>query len=132
MAGVDFNLTGVWHGQYSYPDTRRAAVPFVASLLERGERLSGSVSERATVGPMAGRGLIAQLSGSRQGQIVTFLKRYETGSAPYLTVSYAGGLSEDGTEIEGSWTASGWAGKFLMIRQGSVTQAAERRVLEKV
>ena len=42
------NLTGVWHGLYSYPDG--VSVSFVATLIESGSSLSGSTHEPSVLG----------------------------------------------------------------------------------
>ena len=42
------NLTGVWHGLYTYPDG--VSVSFVATLIESGSSLSGSTHEPSVLG----------------------------------------------------------------------------------
>ena len=106
------NLTGVWHGLYTYPNVR--SVSFVATLIESGSALTGSTHEPCD-GP-AGT-LYATLTGSRHGSAVAFRKTYEGAGPGYGTVDYAGTLSTGATEIEGRWSIPGvWSGKFLMIR----------------
>ncbi len=122
------NLTGFWHGQYSYPVATRAPVPFRANLIQSDDCLGGSVTERVIVG----RTLYATIKGRRDGNTVSFLKLYEANSGPYTSVAYSGVVSTDGLEIDGDWVASGWSGRFLMIRAGGVAAKITRQVKEKV
>jgi hypothetical protein len=84
------------------------------------------------LGRLLGRTLFASIKGRRVGSTISFLKLYEADSGPYTTVAYDGTLSEDGLEIDGDWTASGWSGRFLMIRAGGLATKIARRVEEKV
>jgi len=122
------NLTGFWHGQYSYPKATHAPVPFGANLIQSEDCLGGSVTERS----IRGRTLYATINGRRDGSTVSFVKVYEANSGPYTSVAYTGVLSEDGLEIDGDWIASGWSGRFLMIRAGGVAAKTMREVKEKV
>ncbi len=126
------NLTGVWHGLYTYP-IAKARVLFDATLLESGKWLSGSTHEISTVGPSKGHLIYATLLGERVGSRVVFTKTYD-GTAPgYTIVEYEGALSEDCTEIEGRWAIrSNWSGKFLMIRSTGKEQAVEHKVFERI
>jgi hypothetical protein len=126
------SLTGLWHGQYSYPAASLSPVPFVATLIQTETWLGGSITERADTGLLKGRRLYAAISGRRRGNSISFIKSYEAGSGPYLRVSYDGTLSEDGLEIDGLWTASGWSGRFLMIRSAGVPVSVAKKVSETV
>jgi len=126
------NLTGLWHGQYSYPIAARAPVPFAANLIEAEDRLGGSITERAMLGRVKGRSLYATINGMRAGSAVSFMKLYEAHSGPYTRVSYEGVLSADGLEIDGEWSASGWSGRFLMIRAGGLRTTARKSSEERV
>jgi hypothetical protein len=127
------NLTGIWHGLYSYLDGR-PSVSFVATLIETGTTVSGTIHE-----PTDGHGepsatLYATLTGRRQGASVTFLKTYDRAAGPrYLSaVAYQGMLSGDGTEIEGGWLIPGGSyGKFLMIRSAGKAEAPRREAFER-
>jgi hypothetical protein len=123
------SLTGLWQGQYSYP-IPLAPTDFVATLLEAPGWISGSTTEVANLGPRSGRTLYATLQGQRQGSQVAFVKTYEGDHRDYGVVHYAGTLSGDGTEIEGTWRTQGWSGKFLMIRTGGRTEAATKKAFE--
>lgn len=128
--GADpLNLTGVWHGNYTYPLGFKS-VSFVATLLEAGRHVSGSTYE-----PHSFRSemLYASLSGSRDCTTVEFTKTCQNGGEEYQwSIEYEGRLNEDGTEIEGTWTIPNqWSGKFLMIRSGRQAIAVSQKKFEK-
>ena len=125
------NLTGVWHGLYSYP-VAMPSVPFVATLSDQGGWFDGTTEETGSVGDVVGRTLTASLQGRRSGRSITMLKIYHGPSAYYDSVHYAGDLNEDGTEISGTWrVAANWSGTFLMIRQRAVATALSREAAER-
>ncbi len=124
------NLTGIWHGIYSYP-VARAPVSFVATLIETASAISGTTHEPRAVGGSPDETLYATLLGRRRNSAVAFVKTYEGANPHYATVLYEGTLSSDGTEIEGRWTVPGnWSGKFLMIRSAGKTETIARKALE--
>jgi hypothetical protein len=133
MAEADrLDLTGTWHGQYTYP-TAKGPVHFVASLTETAGWITGQTEEIGTAGSARGVTITATLQGRRAGDSVTFLKLYDGQFREYDTVRYAGQVNGDGTEIEGAWTVPGsWSGKFLMIRPGGVGTAIRQVTEEKV
>ena len=126
------NLTGVWRGLYSYP-VAMPSVSFVATLSDQGGWFDGTTEEIGSVGDTVGRRLTASLQGRRSGRSITMLKIYHCASVHYDSVRYAGDLNEDGSEINGTWHASGtWSGTFLMVRSrtaetATTKEAAERR-----
>jgi hypothetical protein len=125
------NLTGVWHGLYSYP-VAVPSVSFVATLSDQGGWFDGTTEEIGTVGDAVGRALTATLQGRRSGRSLTMLKIYHGASACYDSVHYAGELSEDGTEINGTWRVTdNWSGTFLMIRQRAGTTTQSRETVER-
>src|SRR5262245_53660218 len=116
------NLTGVWHGIYSYP-RGNPPVSFVATLIETASMVSGTTHEGEASGT-----LFAMVTGRRQGSAVSFVKTYDGTNPDYRTVDYEGRLSGDATEIDGRWTIPGvWSGKFLMIRARGVAETIVRR-----
>ena len=122
MATENLSLTGLWHGQFSYP---RGLPPefFTATLVEEPDWLSGATTEN-----MRGVTVSARLLGRRDGQSVNFTKTYE-GDFRRHSVLYAGVLNGERTEIEGIWTVPrSWSGKFLMIRQSGVVQKHRKLV----
>lgn len=125
------NLTGVWHGLYSYP-VAMPSVSFVATLSDQGGRFDGTTEEIGGVGDTVGRTLTASLQGRRSGRSITMLKIYHGPSAYYDSVHYAGDLNEDGTEIAGTWrVAANWSGTFLMVRSRTVETAAPKEAVER-
>jgi len=130
--GTDENLTGIWHGLYTYP-VARARVLFDATLIESGRWLSGSTHEVSTAGPSQGQIIYATILGERSGSRVTFTKAYD-GTAPgYTVVEYEGALSEDCSEIEGRWAIrKNWSGKFLMIRSSGKEQTVAQEVFARI
>jgi hypothetical protein len=125
------NLTGVWHGLYSYPYGQ--SVSFVATLIDSGVSFSGTIHEPCVLGDSPNKTLHATLDGTRQGSAVSFLKTYQDAGANYGSVQYDGTLSDDGTEIEGRWRIQNdWSGKFLMIRPAGKVVEVEQEVSEQV
>jgi hypothetical protein len=125
------NLTGVWHGLYSYP-VAMPSVPFVATLSDQGGWFDGTTEEIGSVGDAAGRTLTASLQGRRSGRSITMSKIYHRASASYDSVHYAGDLNEDGTEIAGTWRVSGtWSGTFLMVRSRTAETAATKEAVAR-
>jgi hypothetical protein len=130
------NLTGTWHGQYTYPCFLQP-VFFVATLLESASRIDGTIEE-----PLRGTSemLYAVIAGRRSGGAVTFLKTYQNAPLGYGVVNYGGTLNADHTEIEGTWQIPrnwfglflSWSGKFLMIRDSGVEESVAREVAEFV
>jgi len=126
------NLTGIWHGLYSYP-YGGASVSFVATLIDAGASFSGTIHEPCVLGDSPNKTLHATLDGTHSGKAISFLKTYQDAGPNYGSVHYEGTLSGDGTEIEGRWTIrSVWSGKFLMIRSAGKAAEVERKVSERV
>ena len=125
------NLSGVWHGLYSYP-VAMPSVPFVAALSDQRGWLDGTTEGIGSVGDTVGRALTTSLQGRRSGRSITMLKIYDGASAYYDSVHYAGKLNEDGTEISGTWrVASNWSGTFMMVRSRTVEAAAAKEAAER-
>lgn len=130
------NLTGAWDGLYSYPNMLQPTA-FKATLVESAAGLSGETQEvaDAAFGPLFGDTLHATLTGWRGGRRVEFRKAY-LGLGPqhgyHGPIRYAGTLSADGGEIEGTWDILGWSGRFLMVRAGRKIAEAARKTLATV
>ena len=130
--GANENLTGIWHGLYTYPAQKLRAL-FDATLIESGRWLSGSTHEVMPDGRNKGQLLCAMLLGERNGGAVNFQKTYENGVPHGRPIAYEGALNADFTEIEGHWSIPGnWSGKFLMIRSMGKEQAIEQKVFERI
>lgn len=118
------SLTGVWHGQYSYPVAWMPPASFVATLIDSGGVLGGTTHEATPNGPMN-----AVVDGSHQGSVVRFVKVYSPATEEFQDVIYSGTVNGDRTEIEGEWVVPGvWTGRFLMIRNRGKAKAASRKV----
>jgi hypothetical protein len=123
------NLTGVWHGLYTYPHGGEG-VSFVATLIETTSALSGTTHEPCRIGPPGT--LYATVAGSRRDSAVAFVKTYDGSNPFYRTVAYEGTLSGDGNEIEGRWIVPGsWSGRFLMIRPPSNAVPVSRKAFSR-
>ena len=118
------SLTGIWQGIFSYNDGRDDA-PFVATLLDLGGAISGTTHEPCPIGASSTGLAFAEITGRRQGSAVVFSKTYDGTSGLTHTVLYEGTLTEDGVEIEGTWTIPGGSiGRFMMIRGGGLKEGA--------
>jgi len=124
------SLTGVWDGTFIQPGV--GAVTFLATLIEAGGALSGSVTEPCMMPGCPRSEHNASLAGSRSGSAVSFVKRYEPPGYGYDTVNYEGSVNADATEIDGRWRVQGLSGTFLMIRSGKPAEAvtAEEKAKE--
>ena len=125
------SLTGVWDGTFIQPGV--GAVTFLATLIEAGGALSGSVTEPCMMPGCPRSEDNAQLAGSRSGSAVSFVKRYEPPGYGYESVTYEGSVNADATEIDGRWRIPGISGTFLMIRSGKPAEAVtvEEKAKEK-
>jgi hypothetical protein len=128
----ELDLSGVWHGSFSYP-RERPPTNFTAVLQDADGWLTGATEEVGEVGDARGRTLKATPQGKRSGREVLFLKTYDGAFKRYDSVRYAGELSAESDEISGVWTVPGsWSGNFVMIRSGHPYVAVERKAVERV
>ncbi|RDJ25049.1 hypothetical protein DWF00_17765 [Bosea caraganae] len=126
------NLTGVWHGLYTY-QAAREPIYFMATLIESGAWLTGSTHESEVGLSGAPLTLFAMLEGTRDEASVRFTKTYDGTGGWSHSVVYDGALSADATEIEGRWTIRREAsGRFLMIRSAGANESVVRRAFAKV
>jgi hypothetical protein len=108
------SLTGVWDGTYTQPGV--GIVTFLATLIESGGALGGSVTEPCMMPACPISTHNASIAGHRSGSAVSFVKRYEPPGYGYDTVSYEGTVNAEATEIDGRWKLPGMSGTFLMVR----------------
>ena len=120
------SLTGVWDGTYTQPGV--GIVTFLATLIESGGALGGSVTEPCAMPSCPLSTHNASSAGHRSGSAVSFVKRYEPPGYGYDTVSYEGTVNAEATEIDGRWKLPGISGTFLMVR---ATRAAEASTTEQ-
>ncbi len=126
------NLTGVWHGLYSY-ELYHEPVYFVATLIDTGSFISGTTHESEVGATGAPLTLFATLEGTSAEGDVVFTKTYDGSNGWTHSVAYVGRLSTDACEIEGRWTIGRKSeGRFLMIRNSGVTESVVREAFEKV
>lgn len=125
--GLD--LSGQWDGIFAYPAGRGPETPFLASIVQRGNRISGSIIEPDLYGP--GSAAEASIIGVAGGDAVDFTKTYVKASRGYgHPVDYVGQVEEDGNRIRGVWSLLEMNGTFEMTRQEQVEVAVEKE--EKV
>ncbi len=119
------SLTGVWDGTYTQPGV--GIVTFLATLIETGGALGGSVTEPCVVAAHPSSTLNASIAGHRSGSAVSFVKRYEPPGYGYDKVSYEGAVNAEATEIDGRWRIPGtaYSGTFLMVRSSQPAPAVE-------
>jgi hypothetical protein len=126
------DLTGVWHGLYSYP-AYRDPVYFVATIIQSGRHLSGTTHEQDRGEDGAPLALFAAIEGTRGTGDVSFLKQYDGSGGWVHGVLYEGRIMGDGDEIEGVWSIPGDArGRFMMMRSPGATETVARRAFAKV
>jgi hypothetical protein len=118
------DLTGVWEGNYAYPNSLQP-VPFTVELRDHDGKLVGEVSEPAPPYMKAGE-VRAIVTGECGGALVRFTKVYDTIDHFREPVRYAGTLDEDECEIAGKWIIGpGWSGTFVMTRPKPAREKAE-------
>lgn len=128
--GGEDDLSGHWHGFYNMP-VDEPPTPFEAELLDTGGLLSGETSEDGDTPDCFGMTLHAVIDGRREGDRVSFTKRYDYLPRADYAILYEGKLAPGGDEIEGRWTIPGvWSGTFLMVRNAGAGQAEEIEVAE--
>ncbi|WP_407166308.1 hypothetical protein [Bradyrhizobium sp. ORS 111] len=108
-------LTGIWDGSYVQPGA--GVVTFLATLIETGDALGGSVTEPCMTPACPIITHNASIAGHRSGSAVSFVKRYEPSGYGYDTVHYDGAVNAEATEIDGRWKIMGtsFSGTFLMV-----------------
>jgi hypothetical protein len=132
MRANEKNLTGVWHGLCSYQVALEPAF-FVATLVSFGDAFNGTTHEAALGRKGAPLTLFASVDGGVSGRAVHFAKTYDGTGDWRHTVNYAGTLSADVSEIEGTWSITNdWSGRFLMMRAAGMSEEIIREVYERV
>ena len=127
MAGTGPNLTGHWSGEFSYPRHSGPTTPFLATIEDRGGRLSGTIIEPDIV--TGAPSIEASLVGLRHGSSLDFTKSYRP-PAPlgYETpVDYVGSISEDGNLVTGVWSLLELDGSFEMRREVAASDEQEQK-----
>lgn len=118
-------MSGSWRGVYSYDDTGESN-GFEAVLIDADGAITGETREASDSLDDADPVQCAYLDGSRSGNAIKFVKRYDEIHRAGDPVLYSGDISADGGEISGRWTIHGtWSGSFLMVRASQRETAAE-------
>ena len=129
MSGDPLDMTGLWHGTYTYTDFRQVTMPFAANLVDDGGHLSGTIIEPASGEErFHAEEIEALIAGARGGQAVDFTKTY-AGQAWRHSVDYVGRLSADGQSVTGMWSVDTVDGVFEMHRDlklEDLTEAEEQ------
>jgi hypothetical protein len=109
-------LTGIWRGEYQYPQGGQAPVKFELVLIQDGSDVGGFIKEPNTFGGRKEPFLAAVAKGryDRAAGKVTFTKTYDGTAGPNHDVEYTGTLSQDGTKLEGTWDLGGFSGTFKL------------------
>ncbi len=115
------SLTGVWDGSFTQPGV--GIVTFLATLVESGGALGGSVTEPCAMPSCPLDSHNAWIAGYRSGNAVSFVKRYELPGYGYDSVVYEGSVNSEATEIDGRWRLPGVSGPFLMVRSAGPVQS---------
>lgn len=128
--GGEHDLTGEWSGIYNYP----ALYPpnnFEASIRDAGGIITGVIRQPGEFFEQAGIHQHAVIEGSREGNLVRWVKVYDDLNRP--TPHYQGTVHPDGDEIDGTWHIPGnWSGTFLMVRRRKEQAKEARKVAEKL
>ncbi len=132
MSEDRLNLTGLWHGTFSYPHLMPPN-GFLAELREFNGAVTGEISERSDASRDKGQTKLALVNGSRTGSNVVFVKRYDDLRRAQTPVHYTGVVNGSGDEITAAWEIPGhWAGTFIMVRGARKVAEAEARISEVV
>jgi hypothetical protein len=127
---AEYDLTGRWSGIFNYP----AMFPpnsFEAEIRDTSGLIAGLITQPREAFEGPGPDRQAVIEGSREGNIVRFVKYYDDLDRP--TPHYHGIIQPGGNEIEGEWTIPGdWSGTFLMIRGAGNEEAVAREVTVEV
>ena len=108
------DMTGLWTGQYWYPEPWEPPMGFVATISDNAGSLSGTTTESSDV--FIGVDERADIRGTRSGTSVSFYKYYDGAGAYGHSVTYDGVLSADGQQVEGQWSLDDYSGSFVMSR----------------
>ncbi len=128
MNAAEHSIAGDWQGTYAFddPDAARAPVPFQAAWAMQGEtgRFTGPAQDN-------GAGGEASTDGMQSGRQVAFTKVYVDRSSSYLhPVAYEGTLSEDGTQLAGTWRVAAlsgtWDARRVLSDDGSAESAQNK------
>ena len=96
------------------------AVKFDAELAQSKGSVSGTITEENTFDHLASKILCASIVGTVDECALQFEKTYTSGGTANHTILYEGSVSEDDTEISGTWLIGDWVAHLSC----NVTKAA--------
>ena len=117
------DMTGLWTGQYRYPEPWEPPTGFVATINDNGGALSGTTTKPSELTTGDER---ADIRGTRDGMSVSFHKYYDGDGAYGHAVAYDGVLSRDGQRVDGHWAIDDYSGTFVMCRSLQAFQVEDR------
>ena len=125
------DLTGTWHGIYSYPGDEGPPTPFLAIILDRAGSITGTIVEPDQ---FYGQGTLdAAIAGVRAGTSVDFIKTYNDSLSGYDNpVDYVGRLSDDGQTVSGIWSLLDRDGSFEMERETEIEEPVAAEEAEEL
>lgn len=123
----DGDLTGLWSGEYWYGTGN--PVPFSAHIVDNLGTISGTTLEPNTFAHPGLIELSADISGMRGELSVQFNKLYHPAPGVHREpIVYSGTVDSNFTMIDGEWRlASGFSGRFVLVRVSRGAQAAEAK-----
>ena len=130
------DLNGLWSGWYAY-SALSERVAFTAWIDDTSAILTGSIMEPNTLSAFNIDDLQADISGTRTGRQVNFVKIYgERQGAHGYPISYVGETTPDFQCVDGTWSFANpalGAGLFEMVRASrGVSEGVLREVMVSV
>lgn len=114
------SLTGVWKGNYSYPEeSGRGPVPFIVLAVQQGNMVTGVLREPNTFGDAGNPFLYASILGKFENGQLQFEKTYDGTASVAHGVKYSCRIPDDQKTSEaGTWSIpNSWSGTFTLHRQ---------------
>lgn len=127
------DLNGLWSGWYAY-SALSERVAFTAWIDDTSAILTGSIMEPNTFSASNIDDLQADISGTRTGHHVNFVKIYGEGQGAHgYPISYEGETTPDFQRVDGTWSFANPAlgtGLFEMVRASrGVSEGILREVM---
>jgi hypothetical protein len=130
MSLRDFEIEGVWSGRYFYRKvfgfTLMRPVQFYAVFERNEDGIQGHIYEPNTFGRRSAEHLEADVlnldigpsPSPNGGRVMRFRKQYNGAGGVRHGIDYEGGISQDGSRIEGTWRI-GWlsSGTFELAKE---------------
>ncbi|RJY08958.1 hypothetical protein [Aurantiacibacter aquimixticola] len=119
------DLSGEWDGVFTYPGGSGPDTPFLATLRQRGNSITGTIVEPDIYGFGSAEATLVGIVG---GSGVDFTKTYRRARMGYENpVDYVGQLQDDGQRVVGMWSLLDWNGSFEMTRRSGTTATETRQ-----